>query len=86
MNETLKAKFLTLIVREDRKFKEVANIRQHKKQAVQMLEKIKMQAQREMILKEEERIRAEQRARMGERSGLPKELIFRATRLLDDGT
>ena len=64
MNETLKAKFLTLIVREYRKFKEVANIRQHKKQAVQMLEKIKMQAQREMILKEEERIRAEQRARM----------------------
>lgn len=41
VNETLKAKFLTLIVREYRKFKEVANIRQHKKQAVQMLDKIK---------------------------------------------
>jgi len=41
VNETLKAKFLTLIVREYRKFKEVSNIRQHKKQAQLMLESIK---------------------------------------------
>lgn len=33
INETLKAKFLTLIVREYRKFKEVATVRQHKRLA-----------------------------------------------------
>jgi hypothetical protein len=43
VNGPLKAKFLTLIVREYRKFKEVANIRQHKKQALKMLDKVRLQ-------------------------------------------
>jgi hypothetical protein len=33
MNETLRVKFIALILREHRKFKEVANVRQHRKQA-----------------------------------------------------
>lgn len=45
VNGTLKAKFLTLIVREYRKFKEVANVRQHKKQAHRMLEKLRLHKQ-----------------------------------------
>ena len=52
VNETLKAKFLTLIVREFRKFKEVANIRNYKQQAFKLLDRVRATAEQEMAFQE----------------------------------
>ena len=59
VNETLKAKFLTLVFREYRKFKEVANIRHHKKSAIRLLDRVRASAEREMAFKELELLQKE---------------------------
>ena len=40
LDETLKVKFMALIMKEYRKFKEVSNIRDHKKKAINKLEQL----------------------------------------------